>query len=344
MNEQNPSVTIFDPLTKLKIPSSKTKIPIDRKSRESSNDDSKILDQIFSALTSFGNHDQNDYLKPEQLPILKNIKKLIAQNKPLIFILPAFPAKSSNRNKTEGPLPDLGEVIALANLNKLCSKIEDIYTPGAQVLICSDGRVFNDLVFVTENDLLAYDKKIREIIIEFQFSHLSTYNLDAYVEELGDSQLKRTTLNLQNLLLEKYGPTLESIKNQVKICEETKKLFNGIHRFIKEDLTFVNNRISKNQLNLQAKEVAYQVIQRSRAWDQLLEKKFPETLRLSIHPYPITHRKFGIKLLESENRWATPWHNIVLKHGNNYQLTKRIEALRKGANLKFRGDYSFYEI
>src|SRR5690606_32250340 len=103
--------------------------------------------------------------------------------------------------------------------------------------------------------------------------------------------------------------------------------------------------ISKNRLHKQSKEIAYQVIQRSRAWDNLLAHVFSQTLRLSIHPYPLTHHKFGIELVRAQDRWATPWHNVVLKIKDSYQLVKRIEALRQGAKLKmFAGEYAYYEI
>ena len=48
------------------------------------------------------------------------------------MILPAFPAKSPNRQKQFLHLPDYGEVLALNNLNLLCNKITNIYSKGAK--------------------------------------------------------------------------------------------------------------------------------------------------------------------------------------------------------------------
>ncbi len=73
----------------------------------------------------------------------------VAARRPLELILPAFPAKSSNRAKTLGDLPDLGEQLGLARLQELCDEIRAVYAPGASVTICSDGRVFSDLVGVS---------------------------------------------------------------------------------------------------------------------------------------------------------------------------------------------------
>jgi pyoverdine/dityrosine biosynthesis protein Dit1 len=58
--------------------------------------------------------------------------------------LPAFPFKSPNRSsKVLGTLPDRGEALALAHLNGLCQAIGDVYPPGANLTIISDGLVYN---------------------------------------------------------------------------------------------------------------------------------------------------------------------------------------------------------
>lgn len=70
----------------------------------------------------------------------------IEHGKPIRMVLPAFPAKSPSRDKTLSHLPDHGEELALRNLNELCKRIGQIYEPGARIVICSDGRVFADVV------------------------------------------------------------------------------------------------------------------------------------------------------------------------------------------------------
>lgn len=58
--------------------------------------------------------------------------------------LPAFPFKSPNtQSKVLGKLPDKGEEFALAHLNGLCLAVKDIYEPGAELVIISDGLVYN---------------------------------------------------------------------------------------------------------------------------------------------------------------------------------------------------------
>jgi pyoverdine/dityrosine biosynthesis protein Dit1 len=58
--------------------------------------------------------------------------------------LPGFPFKSPNlQSKVLGKLPDRAEELSLAHLNGLCLAIQDIYSPGANLTIISDGLVYN---------------------------------------------------------------------------------------------------------------------------------------------------------------------------------------------------------
>lgn len=45
--------------------------------------------------------------------------------------------------KVLGTLPDLGEELALMHLNGLCESIAEIYEYGAELVIASDGLVYN---------------------------------------------------------------------------------------------------------------------------------------------------------------------------------------------------------
>lgn len=68
----------------------------------------------------------------------------VKANTAVPMCLPAFPFKSPNSTlKVLGNLPDKAEEWALAHLNGLCQAIGDIYPPGAELTIISDGLVYN---------------------------------------------------------------------------------------------------------------------------------------------------------------------------------------------------------
>lgn len=295
------------------------------------------LDAVLKAVARRGNHRDLGADRLAASPLGQKIRRKMDRRRELVFILPAFPAKSSNRDKTAGAAPDLGEYLGLRNLDAMCAEIAAVYAPGARVVICSDGRVFNDIVMVSDADLDLYSRRIRKIIEARGLRHLETYSLDDCAGVFDPTRVREE-------LVERFGPTLDEVRAQVRGGEHRRAMFNGIHRFVRDDLGFHFPELSKNQVSVRAKRIAYRVIRRSQSWDNFLETVFPETLRLSIHPYPIEHKKFGVKLVETSDRWATPWHNVVLKRAGSYRLVKRSEALAAGATLRlYDEEFAYYE-
>ncbi len=298
----------------------------------------RIITRTLELLLSMSSSESiNIFELPNSAFSIKLAEK-IHQHQELLFILPAFPAKSANLDKTSGPLPDMGELLALLNLNKVCREISSFYQPGAKVVICSDGRVFNDLVLVSDENLLLYKNKINQMIREFSLTHLEEFSLE-------DCMCESSFVKMREKLVLEFGPDLDSLKFKVKHEETALSLYNGLHRFIVEDRMFLEKEKTKSKISKESKVTTYQVMQRSQAWDKLLERYFADTLRLSIHPYPLTHHKFGVKLVKSSDKWATPWHNVVVKQGGHYQLRRRAEALSMGAEEKrYLGEYIYYEL
>ncbi|KTD21956.1 pyoverdine biosynthesis protein PvcA [Legionella lansingensis] len=261
-----------------------------------------------------------------QQPHLKRLLNLIEKKEMITLILPAFPAKSANRQKTLSSDPDLGEIMSLNRLNELCRSINQLHQTGVKLIICSDGRVFNDLVLVSDEEVNRYQQGIKQIIAQQKLRFLAVFSLDD-VYETQNYQLMR------NQLMAAYGESLSSLKQRLILDNHALYQFNGIHRFVVEDQLALNEHLSKNQIRRLAKETAYEVVRRSNAWSRLLAEHFPAALRLSIHPQPCGSDKLGIQFLPAANRWATPWHNVLLKKGDSWELIKRKEAERLGAKL-----------
>ena len=69
-----------------------------------------------------------------------------------------------------------------------------------------------------------------------------------------------------------------------------------------------------------------------------MERRFPDALRLSIHPQsPHDDAKLGIRLADhAADAWVTPWHGVGLYLGGRYTLTYRQRAEDAGARLVYR--------
>lgn len=265
------------------------------------------------------------------------IEALVARGAVIELVLPAFPAKSANPEKTTGVLPDLGELLALQRLEKLARQIEEVYAPGARIVICSDGRVFSDLVGVTDSDVTAYGAEIARIIADEGLSHLTTFDMDDLFPGVADHDLTR------HELVTRFAESIETVRERTRQDDDAKRMYNGIHRFLFEDLNVLHPEMSRTKVRNWSGELAYQVIQRSNAWSNLVAEQFPDAVRLSIHPQAAHSRKIGVQMVASSNLWRTPWHASVLFDGRTHTLVRRADAEAMGAVLVKHNDrYAFF--
>jgi pyoverdine/dityrosine biosynthesis protein Dit1 len=302
---------------------------------------SQILDLVFEIRNLTKVSDESMALiadsKNRQFQIAK-IEAFMAAGTQIHMILPAFPAKSPNPRKTVSSMPDYGEVLALTRLNNLCEDIKALYEPGAHITICSDGRVFSDVVQVSDCAVEIYGREIQRIITEHTLPNLSTFSLDD-VFSAHNYDLMRSRLFAE------FAEDLETLRARVKSDDDTKSLFNGIHRFMFEDQLALNPEKSKSGLRESSKVLAYEVIRRSNAWSRLVEQKFPESLRLSIHPQSVNSTKIGVRLIPSNDLWRTPWHSVTVFDGSDYFLAPREQAEAAGGVLTYANDkYPYYVV
>jgi pyoverdine/dityrosine biosynthesis protein Dit1/AcrR family transcriptional regulator len=257
---------------------------------------------------------------------LPKLHYFISQGLPVHFILPAFPAKSLNRQKVLGTLPDLGEEIALNFLQSLCDDIRQVYAPGARISICADGRVFADLVQVSDADVSAYNDALKQQLAQLGTRDLDVINLEDLLEtESFDAARAWITAE--------YAEPLAELQARVHDTDHHRAMFNGIHRFVSEDGMVLAPEKSKSRVKEESKAVAYEVIRRSNAWTRLLAQEFPHALRLSIHPQHPHSDKIGLRMTRAVDNWLTPWHGVVLLRDNDYLLMKRQQAEEMGAEL-----------
>lgn len=254
--------------------------------------------------------------------------------RPVTLVLPAFPGKSPNPAKVLGTLPDMAERQALEFLQRLCDQVKEYYSPGAHIILCSDGRVFSDVVGMRDDDITVYQNELTRIIAESGFTSLSTFDLDDLYAGLNFDQMRAK-------LMEQHGEPIETLKSSVSRGKheesamedkEAHRLYCGITRFLVEDAMTPGQKRSKTAIQKECRVRAYSVIQRSKAWGEWVEAQFPYAVRLSIHPQDCGGKKLGIRLIEPDN-WMTPWHGVAVEVGGRFILLKRSQADQLGARL-----------
>lgn len=268
-------------------------------------------------------------------PHLSKIVSAVAQGRPVQFVLPAFPGKSPNPAKVLGTLPDMAEKRALEFLQHLCDRVKQIYSPGARIVLCSDGRVFSDIVGMRDDDVTAYQRELSRIILKSGLTSISTLDLDASHKEANFEKMRER-------LMEQYGEPLDVLRASIRRggkshdCaagdKDANRLYCGITRFLVEDAMFPGQNRSRTSIQRDCRTRAYAVIQRSNAWSNWIEARFPDGVRLSIHPQTCGAKKLGIRLIEPDG-WLTPWHGVAVEVGGRFILLKRLQAAELGARL-----------
>ncbi|MGF7234850.1 MAG: L-tyrosine/L-tryptophan isonitrile synthase family protein [Frankia sp.] len=258
---------------------------------------------------------------------IPKIESKVRSGEPVLFIVPAFPAKSPNLSKVVGTLPDLAEELALEFLQSLCEAISFYHPPGAKIIICSDGHVFSDVVSVPDATVTAYRDRLSMMIARRDC-------LDLFC--LSDVYHESEPALMRDAMVRDYPVDLEEVSRRVATEDQWRSLFNGIHRFLFEDNCALRPDATRSAIRKSAKSLAYATLTRSTAWGRLIAERFPDATRLSIHPQAAHSEKLGIQLLRAADSWLTPWHGVAVDDGQYIKLTTRRRAEALSARLVWR--------
>src|SRR5262249_38854444 len=113
---------------------------------------------------------------------LPQVRRFVAVGAPGHFVLPPFPAQAACPPEGPGKLPDKAEELALAFLEDLCAQIRKLYPPGARITVCSDGRVFGDLVGVTDEDVTVYGQALQTLLQRLEARSLELFCMEDLIE------------------------------------------------------------------------------------------------------------------------------------------------------------------
>jgi pyoverdine/dityrosine biosynthesis protein Dit1 len=252
------------------------------------------------------------------------LRSFIERGAPVQLVLPAFPAKSPNPRKVLGKGPDLAEWLALRSLGDLLEEIRAVHPPGAELVLCSDGGVFADLVGVSDADVRTYRRALETLVDGLGLTRVRVFDLD---DAFGAGSASRS----RQQLVDRYGDTLEALHRRAELSPATQRMVDGIHRFLFEDEVGRGAQGTRTQLKRATRERAYEVVLRSEAWGRLVSAAFPRALRLSIHPQPAVSAKLGIHLIDTDDAWLTPWHGCAVLDGERFTLMRRADAEARGA-------------
>ena len=243
------------------------------------------------------------------------------QHKELTFVLPGFPCKSGNtRQKVLGVLPDQGERRALEGLAELCEAISAIYPRGAKLIVVSDGEVFADVIGLPLAAVKLYGEELRKTCSS---SCIAFADLEDLMPDTTPSE------RVSNLLAQ-FAKPIERLRAEVRADADAALLYMGFARFLQLEFEQFANE-SRSAFKNRCKKTALLVMQRSDAYSELIRKRFPEAIRLSIHPQGASTEKLGINLIAGTDGIGTPWHNVLVEmRDGSCKLMHRIDAEQGG--------------
>ncbi|KAF5979540.1 putative ABC1 transport protein [Fusarium bulbicola] len=279
---------------------------------------SQILDIIFEyALNKFS--DSKERLEAGRPKFASVLGKFVGAGTRVEMCLPAFPFKSANKAyKVFGILPDKAEEIALDRLNTMCIRIGQIYQPGAQCTIISDGVVYNDLLSIPDRDTWAYGEALRQLASDKGFQHISFSRIRDLVDlplpaEMHEIAYVANATNFRRALLNCFGKDDIDIDQEIEKDPDTKMTYLGYRRFLESDLKHifpVGNGRTANAYRRDVRYLAKQMLIRGYAFAAAVKHGFPSHLRLSIHQSTGEH-KISMSLLNTRTGFTTPWHCCV---------------------------------
>ncbi|KAH6622477.1 Pyoverdine/dityrosine biosynthesis protein-domain-containing protein [Boeremia exigua] len=270
------------------------------------------------------------------------VHRHVSAGRRIPMVLPAFPAKSINvQDKVLGSSPDLGEELALDRLNDLCTQIGQVYEPGATVLVATDGACYNDLTGVTPDDLWEYGSALRKLVAQKGYHCIEFVRIMNLVglhtgEQISKDEFTRLLEPSRLELMSQYGDSDFDANYYIQNDPDYKSTYDGYAKFLKKDLAFSPLRksiSSGKKWKCLVHNTAKAMIARGVAFAALILEKYPEYVRLSIHP-STGLTKISMPLIPQPDSFSmTPWHCAVAVDVYGKFRTGHAATLRENYDL-----------
>ncbi|GAW20486.1 hypothetical protein ANO14919_099920 [Xylariales sp. No.14919] len=276
--------------------------------------------------------------------VLPTVTKHVAAGVPVRMLLPGFPFKDNSQTVVLGPLPDLGEELALSHLQGLCNNISAIYEHGAEILICSDGLVYNDLMGVSDEAAWEYGEALRSMATRLETCNIKFIRLwdllelpSRYLHQESQEKAKEHYLehatSIRQELFHRYGDA----QFNASIAVTTDKNWATTHAAYVGVLT--------QKAAESPESVATQMIQRGKAYGTALHANFPDYIRLSIHD-STGKDKISLALVPNPRERGSvglmPWRSVVAVDSDGSYRTVYPDQIRDTHELIYKDGQPYF--
>lgn len=267
--------------------------------------------------------DQYDITGRQKL--YERVKEFVNVNLPIKFSMLGYPFKSKNtRDKVLGSLPDLGEEKSLEHFSVINERIKQVYMPGAEFAIISDGYIFSDVWGIPDSDVLVYNEITKDLS--------KNYPIQFYTA--GDFYKQETEMyKIREQILLGYGISPEELERRILTDLNVNTLYRGMIIFMQEEEA-MKEFPSRSQREKRAKILAREAMLRNEAYSGMVQDIFGKShIRLSMHNSTNDGTKYSIQLVEGKYKYS-PWHSCILVHADGtLETVHRKDAVEAGHEL-----------
>ena len=269
---------------------------------------------------------------------LKKLDRFISTNNPLVFTLLGFPFKVPVPFKTDRRLPDMGEVLILARLAHIAALIKKEYTPGARIVIFTEGA-FGHSVGISDDEANAYAARLNYFVGALGYEDVMEIRALSEMEAAPDfsdrfakkiSELKELFSSGDVDFKKAYDGAYVSISRIVSTREVPQELLFEVYNESSEDAALSPEaRSVREDIRAKAQEAVIQYHAYLKVRDDLgfLENAVPDALALSVSPKPF---RLGIQPI-AEQCVRLPYHAVpVLNQDNLFTLEYLVDIWRDG--------------
>lgn len=258
-------------------------------------------------------------------PILyEKILWFVQRHLPISFVMLGFPMKSKNdRDKVLGKLPDMAEQVAFENFANFDHLIRQVYPPGVNMTIVSDGYIFNDILAIEDRTVEEYEEMVKDMS---RIAPMTWFDMTHFYDRRQAKSITREKI------VNQFGISPEELQRRILMDADVNYLYRGMSIFMEEELA-IQSFPSRNQLHKAAKILTREMMLRNEAYSGLVKKEFGNHIRLSMHSSVNNGAKYSFQLIPSTNAKHSPWHCALVLANGQYITMHRKDAELAGYEL-----------
>jgi len=236
-----------------------------------------------------------------------SLERQLAAEGHITYVMPAFPQKSPNPNQViDTDRADQAEYVALRTLTSLVDE-------HSYIIVATDGDVFLDLLRVScngqfmgfrEEAAARFLRGLLEIVAELDRVFPGFSERLRFVS-LGEL-LEMDSANARNFIRsehERRAPT-------IKMCSHERFVYKGIRSTVDRCFGSLLCQMAEDAAEAVRHTLAFGVIVRSAIHGELISRKYPSAIRLSVHAQ-LGADKLGISLIPGTR--VVPWNGVLVE-------------------------------